>query len=145
MLCLRFFPLPEDKQRKVGFLLLQTLSDLNISLLMPGKTPRWTDMITRIYLTEGKREENLPLLLVLTSPSLSQWLLYLPPASFYTSWLALLGQRISKILVSGTLILTWFWVRCVPVTGIPLQLDLLQCEYGDVCQTWNTVSAPQIT
>lgn len=54
MLCLLFFPLPEDKQRKVGFFLL--LSDLNITLLMPGKTPKWTDRITRIYLTEGSEE-----------------------------------------------------------------------------------------
>lgn len=55
MLCLLFFPLPEDREKWV-FLLLWMLSDLNITLLMPGKTPKWTDRITGIYLTEGKTE-----------------------------------------------------------------------------------------
>lgn len=34
----------------------------------------------------------------------------------------------------NSLLLTWFRVRWVPVAGIFLQLHLLQCEYGYVCQ-----------
>ena len=38
-------------------------------------------------------------------------------------------------LLASTLELTWLWVRGVPVAGVPLQLNLLQCEYGYACQT----------
>lgn len=83
---------------------------------------------------------NLSLLFVFTLTSLSQQHLYLPLFSFYLSQLALLGQQTA---VSPSLFLTRFWVGGVPVAGIPLQVDLLQCEYGDVCQTLKTNPSAQ--